>query len=102
MHYSLRLFTADDTTPEQRRAAEQLFRHTLETALGDASLVAPVYGAYLNIVARHGDTPVADALTDAENAVLTQWHEAEAAAVGAVFGPMRQLGDADYEIALTS
>lgn len=102
MNYTLKLFTADDATPEQRRAAEQLFRHTLEEALGDASLVAPVYSAYLQIVARHGEIPDEEALTSAELSVLAQWQAAIHDAVVAVFGPMRQMGDADYEIALSA
>jgi hypothetical protein len=100
MTYSLRLFDADGVTDEQRRDAERRFRRALEETLGDASLVAPVYTAYLKIVATYGDVPSPDALTDAERAVLEQWQAAEAAAVAATFGPHRYMGDAMYEISV--
>ena len=97
MTYSLILYEADVTDGE-RRAAEQRFRRALEETLGDASLVAPVYTAYLRIVGTYGDAPEPDSLTDAERAIFDQWQAAETAAVAAAFGPNRYMGDAMYEI----
>ena len=57
MTYSLVLYDADGVPDGQRREAERLFRKVLEETLGDASLVAPVYAAYLRIIATHGETP---------------------------------------------
>ena len=76
------------------------FASVLEETLGDASLVAPVYAAYLRIIATYGETPAPDALTDAERSIFDQWQAAETAAVAAVFGPHRYMGDAMYEIRL--
>jgi len=98
MSYTLKLFDADDASEAQRVAAEQRFRRALEDTLGDASLVAPVYGAYLRIVATYGEQPAAEVLSDAERAVFEQWQAAETAAVTAAFGPHRYMGDAMYEI----
>jgi hypothetical protein len=100
MTYTITLFDADGVTDTQRRDAEQRFRRALETSLGDASLVAPVYTAYLRIVATYGEVPPPDALTDAERAIFDQWQAAETAAVAATFGPHRYMGDAMYEINL--
>jgi hypothetical protein len=98
MTYTITLFDADGVTDTQRRDAEQRFRRALETSLGDASLVAPVYTAYQQIVATYGEAPPPDALTDAERAIFDQWQAAETAAVAATFGPHRYMGDAMYEI----
>jgi hypothetical protein len=98
MTYSLVLYDADDASDAQRREAEQRFRQALESTLGDAGLVVPVYQAYLRIVATHGDSPAPDALTDAERAIFDQWQAAETAAVSAAFGPHRYMGDAMYEL----
>ena len=100
MTYSLVLYDTDGASDSQRREAERLFRKVLEETLGDASLVAPVYAAYLRIIAAHGETPAPDALTDAERSIFDQWQAAETAAVAAVFGPHRYMGDAMYEIRL--
>ena len=100
MTYSLVLYEADGVSDSQRREAEQRFRTVLEETLGDASLVAPVYTAYLRIVATYGETPAPDTLTDAERAIFDQWQAAETAAVAATFGPHRYMGDAMYEIRL--
>jgi len=100
MTYTVTLFDADGVTDTQRRDAEQRFRRALEDSLGDASLVAPVYTAYLRIVATHGEISAPDALTDAERAIFDQWQAAETAAVAATFGPHRYMGDAMYEINL--
>jgi len=100
MTYSLVLYDADGGSDNDRREAERLFRKVLEETLGDASLVAPVYSAYLRIIAAHGETPAPDTLTDAERSILDEWRAAETAAVTAVFGPHRYMGDAMYEIRL--
>ncbi|HSV36577.1 MAG TPA: hypothetical protein VLI46_13525 [Ramlibacter sp.] len=100
MTYSLVFYEADGATDTQRREAEQRFRDALETELGDASLVPPVYTAYLRIVAAYGETPDPEALTDAERAIFDRWQAAETAAVAAAFGPHRYMGDAMYEIRL--
>jgi hypothetical protein len=100
MTYTLQLYVSDDTTPAQRQAAERLFRQALESALGDAALVAPVYAAYQAIVARYGDTPDVEALTVDERTVLEHWQLAETAAVEAVFGPHRHLDEGGYQIVL--
>ena len=97
MTYRLKLYEAD-VSPAQLREAERRFRDALEAALGDAALVAPVYQAYLRIVATYGEAPDADSLTDAERMVFEQWQAAETAAVAAAFGPNRFMGDAMYEI----
>ena len=97
MTYTLKLYEAD-TSEAQRREAEQRFRDALETSLGDECLVAPVYSAYLRIVATYGETPAPDSLTDAEREIFDQWQAAEAAALAATFGPHRYMGDAMYEI----
>lgn len=100
MTYSLKLFVPDDTTSAQREAAERRFRGALEAALGDEALVAPVYAAYLRIVGLHGEAPGPDALTDGERLVFEQWQTAEAAAMEAVFGPHRHMGEGLVEIQL--
>jgi hypothetical protein len=100
MSYSLVLYEADVSDGE-RREAEARFKGALEAELGDAALVAPVYRAYLAIVAAHGDDPSPDSLTDAERAIFDQWRAAETAAVAAAFGPNRYMGDAMYEIRLS-
>lgn len=98
MSYRLRFFDADGVTDLQRREVEQRFRRALEDTLGDESLVGPVYRAYQRIVAVYGETPDPELLSDAENAVFTQWQAAETAAVAAAFGSHRYMGDAMYEI----
>ncbi len=100
MTYSLVLYEEDGVSDSQRQEAEQRFRAVLEETLGDASLVAPVYAAYLRIVAEYGETPAPDALTGAERSIFDQWQAAETAAVAATFGPHRYMGDAMYEIKL--
>ena len=102
MTYSLTLYDADGASDLQHRQAEQRFRQALEEALGDASLVGPVYTAYLRIVGSCGETPDLDSLSDAERAIFEQWQAAETAAVAAAFGPNRYMGDAMYEIAFRS
>jgi len=99
MNYNVKLFDAD-ATGAQREQATRRFRGALEAQLGDASLVAPVYAAYLRIVGTYGESPDLEALTDAERAVFEQWQQAETAAVAAAFGTHRYMGDAMYEITL--
>ena len=99
MSYSLVLYEADVSDAE-RREAERRFRRALEETLGDADLVAPVYSAYLRIVATYGETPDPDSLSDAQRSIFDQWLAAETAAVAAAFGPNRYMGDAMYEIRL--
>jgi hypothetical protein len=99
MAYFLTLYDADGASEIQHREAEQRFRQALEQALGDESLVGPVYAAYLRIVGAYGDQPDLEALSDAERAIFEQWQAAETAAVAAAFGPNRYMGDAMYEIA---
>jgi hypothetical protein len=98
MTYTLTLFDADGVTDTQRREAEQRFRRALEESLGDASLVGPMYTAYLRLVATYGEVPPPDALTNEERMIFDQWQAAETAAVAATFGPHRYMGDAMYEI----
>ena len=98
MTYALTLYEADGVSDAQHREAEQRFRRALEETLGDESLVAPVYTAYLRIVADHGPSLDVDSLTDAQRAVFEQWQAAETAAVAAAFGTHRYMGDAMYEI----
>jgi hypothetical protein len=100
MTYTLKLCVPDGSAPAQREAAERLFRQTLETSLGDAELVAPVYSAYLAIVGQHGETPDPEALSVEERTVLEHWQQAEGAALVAVFGPHRHLDEGGYEIGL--
>ena len=98
MTYRLKLFDSDDTPVEQRQEAEKRFRRALDSALGDPSLVAPVYMAYTRIVGIYGESPDPDSLTDAEREIFDQWQQAETAAVAAAFGTHRYMGDAMYEI----
>ena len=98
MSYTLRLYAFEDASERERRDAEQRFRKALDTSLGDARLVAPVYTAYRHIIATHGEAPAPDTLTDAEQQVFEQWQAAESAAVTAAFGPHRYMGDAQFEI----
>lgn len=100
MTYTLKLHVPDDTSPAQRQAAERLFRHALEEALGDPALVAPVYGAVQAIVAEHGETPDPESLTVEQRTVLESWQLAETAAIEAVFGPHRHLDEGGYDIRL--
>jgi hypothetical protein len=100
MTYTLKLYVPDDTPPGQRQAAECLFRQTLEAALGDAALVAPVYAAWQAIVAEHGETPDPEALSVDQRMVQEHWQQAERAALEAVFGPHRHLDEGGYEIGL--
>ena len=98
MSYTLTLRTSEEASGSERRDAEQRFRRALDAALGDASLVAPTYTAYLQIVGTYGDTPDLEALTSSEREVFDQWQAAEAAAMTAAFGPHRYMDEAWFEI----
>ncbi|MBK5204527.1 MAG: hypothetical protein JJD98_03690 [Polaromonas sp.] len=98
MSYSLKLYVFEDVSREQLQAAEQRFKAALETTLGDAGLVAPVYAAYMKIVAAHGETPADEALSPDELEIFSQWQAAESAAVTAALGPNRYMGDVQFEI----
>ena len=98
MTYTLTLYAFEEASDWERQAAEQRFRNALDATLGDASLVAPVYSAYRQIIATYGDAPGPDLLTDAQQQIFDQWQAAESAAVTAAFGPHRYMGDAYFEI----
>jgi hypothetical protein len=98
MQYTVRLYAAEGESEARHREAERRFRQVLEETLGDAGLVLPVYLAYQRIAAAYGDPPDPAALTDAEREIAEQWQAAEQAAVTAVFGPLRSMGDGMYEI----
>jgi len=100
MSYSLKFYDVEGVSDAAHREAEKRFRAALESALGDAALVAPVYRAYQRLVGVYGETPDPDSLSDAERAIFEQWQAAETAAVAAAFGPNRYMGDAMYEIRL--
>ena len=57
MSYRLKLYGFEEASPQQVQAAEQRFRRALEAALGDESLVLPVYTAYRRLVATYGEAP---------------------------------------------
>jgi hypothetical protein len=96
--YTLKLYAFEDASPAQLQAAEQRFRQALETSLGDASLVAPVYAAYRRMVAIYGESPAQDVLSPEQLEVFSQWQAAESAALTAALGPHRYMGDAQFEI----
>ena len=96
--YSLSFHSSEEVSASDRRAAEQRFRRTLDTELGDASLVWPLYSACLQIAERYGDNPDLAALTDDERSVYESWHMAHTAALTAALGPNRYLDDAWFEI----
>lgn len=98
MNYTVRLFDAEGVSEAQHREAVLRFRRALEGTLGDAALVLPVYLAYQRIAAAHGEQPDAEVLTDAEREIVGQWQAAETAAITAVFGPLRNMGDGMYEL----
>ena len=96
--YRVRLYAAEEASPEQLRAAEQRFRTALNSSLGDESLVLPVYRAYTRLVSIYGETPAEDVLSPEEQEIFTQWQAAEAAALTAALGPDRYMGEAQFEI----
>lgn len=100
--YTVRLYDpqgdADAQGAKARDQAQRRFAQVLEDHLGDAELVLPVHAAYLRIAQAYGDPPNLEALTDAEREIAQQWLAAEAAALEAVFGPLRNMGDSDYDL----
>lgn len=100
MRYRLVLNTYEEVSPAQRTSAEQRYRTALESALGDASWVAPVYAAYRQLVNAYGDAPDLDLLTEHERLIVQTWQRAETAAVVAAFGENRYMGEARFEIEL--
>lgn len=98
MSYTLKLYAFEEASPQQLQAAELRFKTALNTVLGDAALVWPVYQAYRRIVGIYGDAPPPDTLTDAEQQVFDQWQAAETAALTAALGPDRYMGEAQFEI----
>lgn len=98
MSYRLKLYGFEEASPQQVQAAEQRFRRALEAALGDESLVLPVYTAYRRLVSIYGEAPGEDALAPHELEIFSQWQAAEAAALTAALGPDRYMGEAEFEI----
>ena len=98
MSYRLKLHAFEETSDLERRAAEQRFRQALDAALGDASLVLPIYRAYRRVVASYGEAPAPETLTDAQQQVFDGWQAAQAAALTAALGPHRYLEEAYFEI----
>ena len=98
MSYKLKLYAFEDASPAQLQAAEQRFRRALDAALGDESLVAPVYAAYRRIVTTYGESPADDVLSPGELEIFSQWQSAESTALIAALGPNRYMGDAQFEI----
>jgi hypothetical protein len=99
MHYTVKIFHAEDVGDAEREAAAQRFRVALDASLGDASLVLPVYHAYLRLLQSHGEQARPWDLTPAEQLLAQQWEAAELAATRAAFGPERYMGDAHFELA---
>jgi len=98
LSYTLKLYAFEDASHEELQAAQRRFREALEATLGDASLVVPVYVAYMKLVATYGEAPAEDVLTPAELEIFSQWQTAESAAMTAALGPNRYMGDAQFEI----
>ena len=98
MSYLLKIFTSDDVTETERAQAEKRFRAALDASLGDASLVLPVYRAYLRLLQTHGDHARPWPVSDQEQLLADQWEAAELAATQATFGKDRYLGEAQFEL----
>jgi hypothetical protein len=98
MDYVVKLYDPEGVSEAQQRAAQQRFRQVLEETLGDAALVLPVYQAYQRIAAAYGEPPDLAALTEAERQIAEQWLAAESAAIAAVYGPLRGMGNGCYEL----
>jgi len=98
MHYTVKIFHSEDVSDADRADAVRRFRSALEGALGDASLVAPVYRAYLRLLQLHGDHARPWDLAPAEQMLAEQWEAAELAATQAAFGAERYMGDAHFEL----
>jgi hypothetical protein len=98
MSYQLKLNTYEDVSPAQEAAAQKRYRQALESVLGDAQLVWPVYKAFQKIVLTYGEEPDPDLLTEPEWLLFQSWQEAERAATIAAFGENRYMGEARFEI----
>jgi hypothetical protein len=98
MTYTLRIFHTDDVSDAERDAAAQRFRAALEASLGDTSLVAPVYRAWLRLLQAHGEQARPWDLSPAEQLLADQWEAAELAATRAAFGTERYMGDAHFQL----
>ncbi|MEZ7848549.1 MAG: hypothetical protein ACI9LD_000286 [Polaromonas sp.] len=98
MSYSVRLFAYEEVSEFEKRAAEQRFCTALNDALGDASLVLPVYSMYRKLLAVYGESPSADVLSTEELEIFNQWQAAESAALTAALGPHRYMGEAEFDI----
>lgn len=98
MHYTLKIFTDDEVTEQEREQATQRFRAALEASLGDASLVMPVFRVYSALLLAHADHPRPWPITPDEQLLADQWEAAELAATQAAFGVNRYLGDAQFEL----
>jgi hypothetical protein len=98
MHYTVRIFHSEEVSDAERASAAQRFRSALEASLGDASLVPPVYRAYLRLLHLHGEQARPWDLAPAEQLLAEQWEAAELAATQAAFGAERYMGDAHFEL----
>ena len=98
MTYSLKIFSAEDTTAEERQQAASRFRAALDESLGDTALVMPVYRLYTRLLQAHGDHQRPWPVSPEEQLLLDQWEAAELAATQAAFGVNRYLGDAHFEL----
>jgi hypothetical protein len=98
MGFSVRLFAPDGAGDAAQAQAERRFARALTEALGDESLVWPVFEAARALQQRYGDNPDPHALTTEEFLLLSQWQQAENAALEAVFGPHRHLDEGGYDI----
>jgi non-ribosomal peptide synthetase component F len=100
MDYTVKIFHSEDVSPADREAAAARFRSALEASLGDASLVAPVYRAWLRLLQAHGEAARPWDLSPAEQLLADQWEAAELAATQAAFGTERYMGDAHFELSI--
>lgn len=98
MFYTLKIFASEEVSDGERMLAEQRFRHALDTEIGDAALVWPVYQAWLKLYQQYADHPKPWPVNDAEQLLADQWEAAELAATHAAFGVNRYLGDAHFEL----
>jgi len=98
MPYSLKIYSAEDVSPAEREQAAQRFRAALDTTLGDASLVLPVYRAWRKLQLVWGEHGRPWPISESEQLLVDQWEAAELAATQAAFGVDRYMGDADFEL----
>ncbi|MBC7610711.1 MAG: hypothetical protein H7228_14265 [Polaromonas sp.] len=102
MSYTVRIFASEDIGDTERGRAAQRFMDALEDTLGDSSLVVPVYRIWLKLYQAYGDQPRPWPITDAEQLLADQWEVAELAATQAAFGVNRYMGDAHFELDISS